>query len=232
MPKAGSMTLADAFSPTFRTAHESGIRRLLAYQAKHLRGDMTRDEEVALLVGRDAEVDAEVDAATSLWFWREAVVEAFPNAHFVMSFREPESWSRSLAMQLIRYSASDDESVRAGFAVVALRLLMTVDSAVETNDVGQEFATLASDYWLRAATEQLLFPADRGTYIDMHQMQHGLVRLEQRLELPPGTVNVNAHSHSRPAEQRIPKVLDVALRDAFGSEHDDLLEQLRARTQE
>jgi len=226
------MTLADSFSPTYRTAHEAGIRRLLAYQGEHLRGEMSRGRQVALMMARDAEVDAEVDAITSLWMWREAVVEAFPEAHFAMSFREPESWSRSLALQFIRFSTSSDESLRADFALVALRLWMSVDSEAQADDVGQDFAALASDYWLRAATEQLLFPPERSTYIDMHQMEHGLVRLEQQLGLASGTVNVAAHSHIRPADQQIPAVLDVALRDAFGSEHYALLEQLQARAQE
>ena len=69
-------------------------------------------------------------------------------------------------------------------ALVAMRMQAGFDDPGDGVDVGRAFGALVADYWARCATEQLLVPPERSTWIDVHEMASGLDRLAVTLGIP------------------------------------------------
>jgi len=227
MPKSGTTTVAAAFAGRYRSQHECGYRMSISRERRLMRGSVSLERAVAFLQARDRTCKAEVDSTSFLWEWRFALVEALPDARFVLTFREPLSWASSMAKQLVRGSTSSDDDSRARLALVALRIHAGSDGPSDGDDVGLSFAALVADYWTRCATEQLLFPPERSTWIDMHQMASGLDRLTDALGLAPGEVENDARANVAPEGEQVPAMLTEHLLDGFGEQHHDLLGRLR-----
>lgn len=229
MPKSGTTTVAAAFVDHYRSQHEYGYRSMISRQRQLMRGGICSEHGVALLQVRDRSLKAEVDSTSFLWAWRFALVEALPDAHFALTFREPLSWASSMAKQLARGSTSTDDYARARLALVAMRIQAGFDDPGDGVDVGRAFAGLVADYWARCATEQLLFPPERSTWIDVHEMASGLDRLAVTLGIPAGGVRNDARAHTAPEGEQVPAMLAEHLLDGFGEQHQDLLGRLRER---
>lgn len=232
MPKSGTTTVAAAFADSYRSQHEYGYRSIISRQRQLMSGGICHEHAVALLQVRDRSRPVEVDSTTFLWAWRFALVEALPDAHFVLTFREPLSWASSIAMQLARGSTSTDDDARARLALVAMRMQAGFDDPGDGVDVGRAFGALVADYWARCATEQLLFPPERSTWIDVHDMAPGLDRLAVKLGIPAGAVKHDARAHTAPEGDRVPVMLAEHLLDGFGEQHQDLLGRLREAASE
>ncbi|MEM9666560.1 MAG: sulfotransferase [Bacteroidota bacterium] len=93
LPKTGTHSLAAMVQ--CRSAHEPETHTLAHLYTEALRGQMTRAEQVAVLRARDALWWLDLEANWLFGLVIEALFEAFPDAKFILTTRDPVSWIES-----------------------------------------------------------------------------------------------------------------------------------------
>jgi hypothetical protein len=99
--KSGTASLAGLLSAHYRAAHEPERADTLRMVLRESRGEVTPNGFRAYLIERDERLDLDYDIAWANQFMVGHLVEAFPDARFLVLVREPYSWLRSVAGHLL-----------------------------------------------------------------------------------------------------------------------------------
>lgn len=93
--KTGTSTVAAVFGSAFRSEHEPGLDRIVPTAIRYDRGEMGRDEAIQRLLAHDRRFFLEVESSHPLGAMAGPLCEAWPEARFLVTVREPLSWLRS-----------------------------------------------------------------------------------------------------------------------------------------
>lgn len=93
--KTGTTSFAAMFDRQYRSAHEPDPAALTDAVAKVLAGDCVESDVVHWLQVRDRRLNLEVEASHPLGYLAPWLPQAFPDARFVITLREPLSWLKS-----------------------------------------------------------------------------------------------------------------------------------------
>lgn len=96
LPKAGTHSLAEMLTPVLRTAHEPEAELLIPFLSDARKGKLDADETQRFLHSRDQRLNLEFESSHLLGALTPNLVEAFPNARFVLLVRECRSWIDSM----------------------------------------------------------------------------------------------------------------------------------------
>lgn len=95
LPKSGTTSLAEVFTPAYRAAHEGRPIRSIVNLLDWKRG-YTNDWKIKRqLRYRDKRLGLEFESAHYLCHVAEHLVEMFPESKFILTYREPVAWLES-----------------------------------------------------------------------------------------------------------------------------------------
>jgi hypothetical protein len=100
-PKSGTHSVANLFSPAYRSAHEPHAVLTLMHLLRWLEGRSSDAAMERLLRARDRWLGLEVEAAHYLHHVVGMLVRLFPEARFVLTIRDPYTWLGSAVVQSI-----------------------------------------------------------------------------------------------------------------------------------
>ncbi len=75
-----------------RSAHEPETHTLLYLYNLYIKGKISKDDQVRVLKARDSWLWLELESNWMLGLVIDALIEAFPNAKFIYTVRNPEEW--------------------------------------------------------------------------------------------------------------------------------------------
>ncbi len=95
-PKTGTTSLSEIFRPRFRAEHEPLSVRTRDYVRFAHEQKRPMDELIRYLRWRDRELYLDVEASHPMTVFADLLARTFPDARFIVSFREPLSWLGSI----------------------------------------------------------------------------------------------------------------------------------------
>lgn len=93
--KTGTSTIPAVFQSALRSAHEPGLDRIVPAAIQYDRGEMDKTEAIEILLAHDRRFFLEVESSHPLGAMAGPLSEAWPEARFLITVREPLSWLRS-----------------------------------------------------------------------------------------------------------------------------------------
>ncbi|MEM1127728.1 MAG: sulfotransferase [Bacteroidota bacterium] len=93
--KTGTTSLAQSFRTVCRAQHEPEPQRTNRLVLAYVQGQLDREAAKAYLIRRDRRLRLEMESAHPLGYMAGLLAEAFPEARFVVTIREPLAWLRS-----------------------------------------------------------------------------------------------------------------------------------------
>jgi len=99
--KSGTASLYGWLAKNYRAAHEPERQQLLEMIVQEAHGGVTADDMRAFLLERQHRLDLDYDIAWANQFIIEHLVEAFPQAGFIVLIRDCYTWLRSVLGHLI-----------------------------------------------------------------------------------------------------------------------------------
>lgn len=200
MVKSGTHSMAEIFKPHYRSAHEPEAADLIDLILEVDEG--TRDpKDLAHYVRKvDKRWHLEFNSSQLNYYFIDLLVEEFPDAKFIHTWREPYSWLDSMINQQLARGCSESTKQHRDFRF-----------GTRTGHPRQEkplaellgLYTLAGywSYWSRHNQKILdSVPFERLLVIDTHEISAAIPRIAQFLDIPSGTLNVTA-SHAYKAKK-------------------------------
>lgn len=93
--RTGTTTVADIFSPSYRSAHEPMARETIGLLEQYWRGELTPEEAREALRARDRVRRIEFESSPFLGPFADLLPRIFPDAKFLLTVRSPRAWLRS-----------------------------------------------------------------------------------------------------------------------------------------
>jgi hypothetical protein len=114
-PKTGTHSVDQLFSKNYRSGHERYSAETIRMLKQRKKGALSHSELVGKIRDRDRRRRLESESAHFLAHFCDVLAEAFPEAKFILTVREPRSWLRSMIDQCVNRPRSAylrDENVR------------------------------------------------------------------------------------------------------------------------
>ncbi|MGH8094958.1 MAG: sulfotransferase [Chthoniobacterales bacterium] len=106
--KSGTASLCGLLAKNYRAAHEPERAQLLAMILEESRGQIVGKDFYAYLLERDRRLNLEYDIAWANQFIMGYLLEAFPDARFIVLIRDVESWLRAIVGHLLSRKIPSD----------------------------------------------------------------------------------------------------------------------------
>lgn len=101
LPKTGTHSIANMLR--CNAAHEPETQTLLYLYKLHKQGKLSIDQQVRILRARDVQLWLELESNFMLGLVIKALVQAFPDAKYILTVRNPYSWLESQVNQQIEF---------------------------------------------------------------------------------------------------------------------------------
>jgi len=106
-PKTGTTYIASIFEQHYRAAHEPEDIVIVDKMYQHYHHQLTDDEYSRFLRRRDKRLWYDIESSCYLGYRSDLLHQAFPNAKYILTVREPKSWLDSNFNDNINYPASN-----------------------------------------------------------------------------------------------------------------------------
>ena len=97
--KTGTTALAKAFANDYRSEHEPDAREVIDYRCRRLDAAITVPEVEAWLLSRDRRNKLALEASHPMVWFADCLPRLFPQARYLLTWREPRDWLRSQVNQ-------------------------------------------------------------------------------------------------------------------------------------
>lgn len=93
--KTGTTSFAGMFAENYRSEHEPNVPDLTSHVINYHKGKLSAQECKAWLLARDKSLNLDVEASHPLGYMAPLLADIYPEAKFVITYREPLAWLRS-----------------------------------------------------------------------------------------------------------------------------------------
>lgn len=210
-PKSGTTSVARLFHPGFRSDHEPERRPFVTEMQRHFRGAIDDDEWIRFLRRRDRELWLELESNCFLGYRPDLVLQAFPQARFVLTVREPRSWLRSMIDNHIDYPPRAGTGMRLWHDVFFRpeeQSFTPGESALRDHDLYPARTYLT--YWV-AHNQSVLeaVPADRLLILGTREITPRASELARFLGIEASRLNLEkSHANTTPIRHGVFDTLD------------------------
>ena len=95
-PKSGTTSIARIFAEGYRWDHEPDVRTNCRVLNRHYKDRISDEEYLRFLRRRDRQFWLDVESNCFLGYRPDLLLEAFPEARFILPIRDPRSWLHSM----------------------------------------------------------------------------------------------------------------------------------------
>lgn len=93
--KTGTTSVAAMFKPEYLSAHEAEIETLNHKIIQYLENEIDSKDMESFILERDKRLKLEIESSHPMGYISDILANNFPEAKFVITIREPQSWLRS-----------------------------------------------------------------------------------------------------------------------------------------
>lgn len=93
--KTGTTSVASMFKPEYRSEHEAEIETLNHQIIKYLEHEINAKDMESFIQERDKRLKLEIESSHPMGYISDILAKSFPEAKFIITIREPQSWLRS-----------------------------------------------------------------------------------------------------------------------------------------
>lgn len=210
MPRSGTVSLYDIFTPNFRADHEPESRfftqKIVAYRMNRLDEQGMRH----YLRRRDRRLGLELDTSYLNGEVVELLADEFPNARFVLTIRDVLSWTDSMMNFLLNkpeFMTSRKPHIREHMEVQfgAPPYVYAPEEAI-LQELNLHPLSRYLQYWTDHNQRVInLVPPERLLVIKTTDIGHSSNAIETFLNLPPNSLDKAVHSNSAPTRHSLLK---------------------------
>lgn len=111
-PKSGTTSLAGMFRANYRADHEPERASIVDVMYAHYSGQLSDEGLCLYLKKRDKRLWLEIESNCFLGYRPDLLYRVYPQAHYILTVREPESWLGSIFDNNINFPRTDSHTVR------------------------------------------------------------------------------------------------------------------------
>lgn len=226
--KSGTVSLAGLFRKHYRAEHEPAAARSQTLALAHLRGTLDDHAFRHAVLALERDLWLEVNVAYFNIHFLPVLVDAFPQAKFVLTVREPASWVRSVVDMYLHLRDTSRDRTWKDLVDERLRVAAPHPSQEQPlAEVGlpplEGFLKLWN-WHNRSALEAV--PPERLFILRTNEIGNRLDDLARFAGIEPATLDASsAHLHKAPARFGVIERIDPAHLDAQVRQHCGALTQ-------
>jgi len=179
VPKSGTTSIAGIFREHCRTEHEAHRPRTVGEMHAHYTGEITDDELIKLYRARDRRLLVDVESNCFLAYRPDLLLNAFPDAKFIVTIREPLAWLDSILDNNINFPRTKTAAMTQWHSVF-FQASKSADDVGDKPLLDRDLHRLDSylSYWARTYDACLKsLPEDQRLVIGTNQITDRMVEL-------------------------------------------------------
>lgn len=192
--KAGTASLCGLLKPSHRAAHEPEREEILEMILRESSGEVDEDTFRAYLIERDQRLSLDYDIAWANQFIIGHLLEVFPDAKFIVLFRDPYTWLQSIVGHLLSRDVPPDAT---SFLDWWFKPDLYPHSNQDSELKDQNLYSIAA--FLNAWTQHVntcteVIPPEQRLILRTHELNQSHRKLVEFLQIPIDSLNdENAH---------------------------------------
>ncbi|MBN1425037.1 hypothetical protein JXA88_10825 [Candidatus Fermentibacteria bacterium] len=219
--KSGTSSIAGIFGD-YRTRHEFMLLKTSNEYGRYCHGTISRDEFREFLRHRDVSGALEMDSTSWSFEYVDFLVDEYPDALFIFTFRDCYSWLNSV-IDFILWSERIEFTGRLR-GRLGIPFDLARGDAASRDKLVPTMASLAEGFlrlW-REANEKVLqaVPPERLLIVRTHEISKSLGRMAEFIGVPADTlIQRRSHLFKTPVKRRILHTMEFDRLNAFCDQH-------------